>query len=213
MEDNMKKPLKPEKYLHSGKLTTPWIDSVEFKKRFEQYKSEHPKYDDELILLAFFLKNKSEDLDFGGCKSASDIEFRNKNRFSRTAQEIWKSKQLTGCTDYATVFACFARQLGIPTTMLHSVSNNWLNKYRTNTLDDPRMHKGHTFCECYYKGNWILVDPTFHEVIKKYDLLKSNLHDEVDGDQTFYAYKREIDLGKPLSTGEFNEREEKSLKR
>ncbi len=211
MEVFMRKALNPEKYLHPGKQTKPWLDSVELKKRFEQYKKEHPKYDDELILLAFFLKNKNEDPDFGGCKSADDVEFRNKNRFSRTAQQIWESKQLTGCTDYALVFACFARQLGIPTTLLHTVSNKWLEKFKLGTLEDPRMHAGHTFCECYYNGNWVLVDPTFHEVMYKYDLPKIRLQYKVGDDYLYYAYKREIDLGKPMSTDEFNTNEEKSL--
>lgn len=56
-----------------------------------------------------------------------DNEFNNKFRFQRTAEEIWNSKIMTGCTDYATVFATFARQIGIPTTILHTAEKvGWI---------------------------------------------------------------------------------------
>ncbi|MBP3344637.1 MAG: hypothetical protein J6K97_00345 [Clostridia bacterium] len=72
-----------------------------------------------------------------------DREFVRNNKFQRTAQEIWENKKMTGCTDYATLFAVFARQIKIPTTILHTVASSWIEKLQNG--EDFQKHYGHTF--------------------------------------------------------------------
>ena len=51
---------------------------------------------------------------------------KNKVKFQRTAKEIWESGFASGCTDWAIVFSTLARQIGIPTTFLHTAEFNWI---------------------------------------------------------------------------------------
>ncbi len=131
-----------------------------------------------------------------------DNEFNNKFRFQRTAEEIWNSKIMTGCTDYATVFATFARQIGIPTTILHTAEKSWVDQVQQN--NDYSHHAGHSFCECFYDGKWILVDPTCREIEKEYNPNLLKLSYKVGGSSTFIPYQRGLDLGKKQTTKEHN---------
>ncbi|MCG2808986.1 MAG: transglutaminase-like domain-containing protein, partial [Candidatus Portnoybacteria bacterium] len=45
----------------------------------------------------------------------------------RTADEIIKSKKLTGCTDYAIVFIALARAKKIPTKYVEAIKKTWLD--------------------------------------------------------------------------------------
>ena len=116
------------------------------------------------------------------------------SKFSRTAEEIWKSGKLTGCTDCAMIFASFARSAGIPTTILATASKKWTDKFLSN--DDYQMHNGHTFCECFIEDKWILIDPTFRKIINDYDTNKIVLNYEIGGDHVFISYFRGLDIKK-----------------
>ncbi len=131
-----------------------------------------------------------------------DKEFNDKYRFQRTAKEIWDSKIMTGCTDYATLFATFARQIGIPTTILHTAERSWVERLQHNK--DFSHHYGHSFCECFYEGKWILVDPTFRKIEKEYNPEKLELGYMVGGSSTFIPYQRGIDLEIKQTTSEHN---------
>ena len=124
-------------------------------------------------------------------------------KFSRTAKEIWESGFITGCTDISLVFACFARQLGYPTTLLHTAEENWLKRLQSG--GDYRMHQGHTFCEVFYKDRWILVDPMRNEVMFDYNANKINLPYSLGGNSVFVPYKRCVDFEKPQTVKVHNE--------
>ncbi len=116
-----------------------------------------------------------------------------KLKFSRTAKEIWESKKASGCTDFAILFATFARQLGVPTTILHTAEYECFQKLKSG--QNNINHLGHTFCECYFGGNWVLVDPTFKRIETNYNPKKIELSYEVGGKNVFIPYFRGIDLG------------------
>lgn len=127
-----------------------------------------------------------------------DKEFNEKNRFMLTAAEVWENKLSTGCTDYATLFATFARQIGIPTTILHTAELGYIQKLQNNEKLIP--HKGHTFCECFYEGKWILVDPTYKKIELNYNPNKLELSYKVGDSSIFIPYFRGLDLEKKQTT-------------
>lgn len=137
-------------------------------------------------------------------------EFNNKFKFRRTAVEIWDSKTATGCTDYATLFATFARQIGIPTTILHTAEENWIKRLQQN--QDYNLHYGHSFCECFYNGKWILVDPTCRKIEWEYNPERLQLSYKVGGNSTFIPYKRCLDLGKRQTISQHNKIMDESCK-
>ena len=111
----------------------------------------------------------------------------------RTAQEIWESKKASGCTDYAILYATFARTLGVPTTLLHTAEYDWLQKLKNG--EDSTMHFGHSFCECYFGDKWVLVDPTCKHIERNYNPKKLELSYKVGGKSVFIPYFRGLDLG------------------
>ena len=123
-------------------------------------------------------------------------------KFSRTAKEIWESGFTTGCTDMGLVFATMARQLGYPTTILHTAEENWIKRLQAG--EDYAMHYGHTFCEVFFNERWILVDPTASKVVYDYNPNKIHLPYDLGGNSVFVPYKRCIDFEKPQTIKEHN---------
>lgn len=123
-------------------------------------------------------------------------------KFQRTAKEVWESGFCSGCTDWAILFATFARQIGIPTTFLHTAQKQWVKNLQDGK--NELIHKGHSFCECFYNGKWILVDPTFKKIEIEYDLNNLNLSYEIVDSGNFIPYFRGLDLGKKQTMKEHN---------
>lgn len=175
------------KYLMSGDLTQPFLDENFIEKKLSiDYKS---KQKQKIVL------NKIECL-FNwihhNLKYCNDREFVINNQFGREAKEIWESGLSTGCTDYALVFCTLARQLNIPTTILHTAEYNWVKRLQNH--EDCQMHYGHTFCECFFEGKWILVDPTCNKIEYSYNPKKIILNYQVGKHSVFIPYFRGADL-------------------
>lgn len=135
-------------------------------------------------------------------KYCNDKNFIINNQFKRTAKEIWDSGMATGCTDYALVFCTFARQLGIPTTLLHTAEYNWIKRLQTG--EDYQMHYGHTFCECYFAGEWVLVDPTCKKITSPYNAERLELDYTIANSSIFIPYFRGMDLEKSQTLKQHN---------
>ncbi len=185
-----------EKYKNFGELTQPFLTK---------------EFLHEKILIDLKHKQKDENSDYyleslflwiNANVTYSKDEKIQKQKFMRTAKEIWESKQTSGCTDYALLFATFARTLGIPTTYLHTAEYSWFQelKNKGNTL----FHSGHSFCECYFNGRWILVDPTSRRIQEKYEVNKIILTYSICGHNVYIPYFRDLDLGKKLTIKEHN---------
>ncbi|MBR2468329.1 MAG: transglutaminase domain-containing protein [Clostridia bacterium] len=123
-------------------------------------------------------------------KYEREEKFNSENKFARTAKQIWESGKTTGCTDYAILFMTFAKQLGIPTTMLHTASRSWVANLQETKK--PTSNQGHNFNECFYDNKWVLVDPTCRKVIEKYNPNQILLSYEVGGENTFVAFDRTV---------------------
>ena len=132
-----------------------------------------------------------------------DKNFVDENKFRRTAEQIWQSKKMTGCTDYAILFATFARQLGIPTTFLQTAEMGWLEKLKFGKNGNTNF--GHAFCECYLAGKWILVDPSCGKFEMEYNPQKIELSYTVGGCNIFVPYYRGGDFGEKKTVEENNQ--------
>lgn len=134
-------------------------------------------------------------------KFSKDENFVSKNKFQRNAQEIWESGFAVGCSDYAILFATFARQLGWATTILATAEINWFKDFLNGK---NYHHAGHYFCECYYDGKWVLVDPTCKKFEKEYSLNILNLSYDIHNSKLYVPYLRCLDLGKRQTIKEHN---------
>lgn len=119
-----------------------------------------------------------------------DVEFRQHNKFTRTAKQIWESGLTTGCTDYAILFATFAKQIGVPTTILHTAELDWINTLQSG--GDFRNHAGHNFNECFYDNKWILIDPTHCKIVENYNPDNIVLDYTVAEKTQFVAFERTL---------------------
>ena len=186
-----------DKYIGYGKLTKPFLpDDFVLKKVLSDFYSMR-KNGQEASLIVSLYKWIHHNVRY-----AQDADFREKNRFQRTAQEVWESKLATGCTDYAILFATFARQIGLPTTFLHTAENGWVENLKAG--DKLNKHIGHSFCECYYEGKWVLVDPTIRKVENEYNPQKIVLSYNVGKHNIYVPYFRGLDLDDRQSTREHN---------
>lgn len=192
-----------EKYLNSGEMTKPFLDAdFVLSKVMYDYnaRKEMGKECSKLQSLYLWIHHN--------VKFVKDDP--KAKKFQRTAKEIWESKVSSGCTDYAMLFCVFARQIGIPTTLLHTAELNWIERLKNGERDG--MHYGHSFCECYDDGKWILVDPSSMEIEYEYNPDYIELSYKVGEGNVFIPYLRGLDLGESQTVKEHNEiMEEKCL--
>ena len=99
-------------------------------------------------------------------KGFSYDKWLNTRRFLCTADELFESRVLGGCSDYALVEISMFRALGIPSRMVMTASVDWIYQYRQ---DDLTMTHGHSFIEVFLEDRWHLVDTTFRWLFSDYD--------------------------------------------
>jgi transglutaminase-like putative cysteine protease len=71
----------------------------------------------------------------------------------RIASEIIESGFKTGCTEIAIVFACLAREMGIPTRYVETFEEQYLNNGRLGDI------QGHVFVDMLLDGEWKGYEP------------------------------------------------------
>ena len=140
-------------------------------------------------------------------KFSKDKEFIEKHKFQRTAKEIWESGFAVGCSDYAILFATFARQLGFSTAILATAEFSWLERFKKKERNSN--HSGHYFCECFYEGNWVLVDPANENLMENYSLNIIKLPYTLNSSNKFVPYLRCVDLEKKQNIKQHNEEMDK----
>lgn len=182
-----------QKYLQSGPMTRPFLKDARLDKKIARASSDKEKIK---VLLKYLHKHNH---------NAISDKFIKENKFKRTAEEIWQSGKMTGCTDWATTFATIARQYGISSSFFTTAEKEWSEKIANG--EQMQGGRGHSFCECFVDGNWVLVDPTLSIVQEEYST--DNLHltgktHFVGGKKDFIPYKRDLDNGGRSNTREFN---------
>ncbi len=181
-------------YMQSGALTKPFLSDEIVKNKVLYDKITYPQANDIESLMRWIHAH---------VKSSNDRELANNLKFQRTAKEIWESGISTGCTDWATLFVTFARQLGISSTLLHTAEKSFVKDVQTGKIIN--VCKGHSFCECYFMGKWILVDPTFKRIEYEYDCNNIHLNYLVGKSYDYISYYRGLDLGKKQTIKDHND--------
>jgi transglutaminase-like putative cysteine protease len=90
----------------------------------------------------------------------------NTEAFRRTAHEIFESRILGGCSDFALAQAALFRSVGIPSRVVITANVDWMDQYRETPL---AMSEGHGFVEVFLENRWHLVDSTYRWLFDGYD--------------------------------------------
>ena len=85
---------------------------------------------------------------------------KDKRKFKRTATEILKSRERTGCCDSSTLFTALARSKKIPTMQIITLNKQWAKDMEK---EEKIGVLGHYFAGCCLRNkqgeyDWILVD-------------------------------------------------------
>lgn len=80
----------------------------------------------------------------------------------RTADEIVKSRLVTGCSDFALVFIVLARSKNIPTKYIETIKRQWLEK------GDKQHLQGHIFAKCFINDKWYIINPEQGTIVFAY---------------------------------------------
>ena len=101
----------------------------------------------------------------------------NEVKFSRTADELYKSRVLGGCSDFALVEITLFRAVGIPARMILTANVDWMAKRKKDELVPV---EGHSFIEVFLEDRWYLVDSTYRWLYSAYDPERSGFpHGEI----------------------------------
>lgn len=87
--------------------------------------------------------------------------------FTLTADELFKTRILGGCSNFALVAVTLFRALKIPARVVLTANVDWMLAYRENNLF---ISTGHVFIEAYLEDRWYLIDPTYRIIFLDYDL-------------------------------------------
>jgi len=191
-------------YLQIGDLTRPFLKSDFVEKQVFCDFNHKVAVNKDASLLNSLINWINHNIHFSNEDSIQKL------KFSRTSKEIWESGYASGCTDFALLFCTFARQLNIPTTLLHTAEYNWLQNFLHNEYQE--VHYGHSFCECFYNNKWILIDPTCKKITTEYNIAEIELSYIIDGNIKFIPYFRGLDLEHKQTTKEHNEKMDKFCK-
>lgn len=87
-------------------------------------------------------------------------------KFERTADELYKSRKLGGCSDFALVEIVLFRTVGIPAKMVITANVDWMVQYQMGSYYPM---EGHSFIEVFLEDKWYLVDSTYRWLYSGYD--------------------------------------------
>ncbi|OGD85871.1 hypothetical protein A2Z23_00905 [Candidatus Curtissbacteria bacterium RBG_16_39_7] len=89
-------------------------------------------------------------------------ESENKNQLfrQRTAEEIIKSKFITGCTDAALAFISLMRARKIPAVFVETIDKKWLESKNEVPI------YGHVYVEVFLDSKWYLTNPMYGKTEK-----------------------------------------------
>jgi hypothetical protein len=101
-----------------------------------------------------------------------------------TVDEVLASHRLSGCHDFALIFAAVARELGYPAVMVDTASIDWIGRFQRG---EQGSHVGHVFVEVYLTDRWILVDSTSGAYVERgYDPTNSVFRETQSGSSVGY---------------------------
>lgn len=114
-----------------------------------------------------------------------------------TTEQLIKDRQMTGCHDWALVYASFARALGYPTVIVDTAGIPWIKQFQSGQKGG---YSGHVFIEVFVEGKWVLIDSTNGWYVKDgYDPtnpiipLKAGFSGETNDLYGFYVMRKGVD--------------------
>lgn len=191
-----------QQWLKDGNMTQQFLDDPKLDSKMAKAKNDSEK----VKILYNYIHRHTKYPAFVSKKYIAE------HKFQRTAEEIWKDKKMTGCTDYALVFSTLARKYGLPTTILDTVEQGCYEGIKNG--EKLNGINGHAFCEVLVDGKWVLADPTFKITEKSYDsqnVKLTGLHN-VLGKKKFVPYARVIDTQKKQNIQEHNQEMGETIK-
>ncbi len=111
-------------------------------------------------------------------------------KFKRTATEILKSRERTGCCDSSTLFTALARSKNIPSMQIITLNKEWGRKIDRG---EKVGIQGHYFVACYLRNTigqyeWVLIDSDRNvQDMRDVRLSKLNMENR-NIDRNYYAF-------------------------
>ena len=90
----------------------------------------------------------------------------NDKAFTRTAGELFDTRILGGCSDFALAQATLFRAVGIPARLVMTANTDWMTDFKENDL---LITTGHVFIEVYLEDYWHLLDSTYRLLFEGYE--------------------------------------------
>jgi transglutaminase-like putative cysteine protease len=89
----------------------------------------------------------------------------NDKAFTRSAGELFDTRLLGGCSDFALAQVTLFRAVGVPARMVLTANTKWMADFKENDL---LITTGHVFIEAYLEDRWYLVDSTYRLLFEGY---------------------------------------------
>ncbi len=89
----------------------------------------------------------------------------NDKAFARTAGELFETRLLGGCSDFALAQVTLFRAVGVPARLVMTANTNWMTDFKENDL---LITTGHVFIETYLEDRWHLIDSTYRLLFEGY---------------------------------------------
>ena len=90
----------------------------------------------------------------------------NDQAFARKADELFETRVLGGCSDFALAQVALFRAAGVPARMVLTANTEWMADFKENDL---LITTGHVFIEAYLEDRWHLIDSTYRLLFEGYD--------------------------------------------
>ncbi|MBI5030479.1 MAG: transglutaminase domain-containing protein [Chloroflexi bacterium] len=74
-----------------------------------------------------------------------------------TTDQLLTERRLSGCHDWALVYASLVRELGYPAVLVDAAGVSWAKRFRAG---QKGSYLGHVFVEVFVAGKWVLIDST-----------------------------------------------------
>jgi len=90
----------------------------------------------------------------------------NDRAFARSANELFETRILGGCSDFALAQVTLFRAVGVPARMILTANTEWMADFKENDL---LITTGHVFIEAYLEDRWHLIDSTYRLMFEGYN--------------------------------------------
>ncbi len=117
-------------------------------------------------------------------------EFQGDQIGKSTANELMKSRLMSGCHDWGLMLATLLRRFKYPAVMVDAAGVQWAQAYAAKETNN---FSGHVFVEVAVGGKWILVDSTNARYVKNYQPYNQGIPIDVADQTLFFVLHKGLD--------------------